>query len=397
MNKRFMKIYTGLRPMKWHLLLISMAMLTLSCDNGSGTMVRNSAEERIPAVEAVEARYGSLPLTERLNGVVKAKNQIQIYPEISAAVTDVPVHNGDLVRKGQPLVFLRDREFQERLKQSKAYYQIALAQAKQAQARNNEIRAQLKRTESLAEKELASLSELEAIQSQAIAAEANLELAEARVEEALANVEESESQLAETIIRAPVSGSVGNRNVEVGMLVSPNTRLFTLGQLENLEVEVILTDRMLNYIEIGQRSEIASDVLSNDALEAPLSRISPFLNPVTHSTTAEINLANPERTMKPGMFVTVDIFYGESENATLVPLSALYENPGSGETGGRRHYRFHVNDIGNFPAGCLYADRFRDVVQRAGPGSRFCAALFLICRPVTGAHAGQPFFDHSLR
>jgi multidrug efflux pump subunit AcrA (membrane-fusion protein) len=68
-------------------------------------------------------------------------------------------------------------------------------------------------------------------------------------------------------------------------------------------------------------------------ISAPLSRISPFLHPVTHSTEAQIDLANPSGQLMSGMFVTVDIFYGESEQATLVPLSALYENPATGETG----------------------------------------------------------------
>ena len=66
---------------------------------------------------------------------------------------------------------------------------------------------------------------------------------------------------------------------------------------------------------------------------APLIRISPFLHPVAHSTEAQIDLANAEGAFKPGMFVTVDVFYGESEEATLVPVSALYENPKTGVMG----------------------------------------------------------------
>jgi multidrug efflux pump subunit AcrA (membrane-fusion protein) len=54
---------------------------------------------------------------------------------------------------------------------------------------------------------------------------------------------------------------------------------------------------------------------------------------VTHSTDAEIDLANPDGRLKSGMFVTVDVYYGESEQATLLPLSALYENPATGGTG----------------------------------------------------------------
>ena len=136
-------------------------------------------------------------------------------------------------------------------------------------------------------------------------------------------MDEREEALSQTVIRAPVSGSIGSRNAEVGMLVSNNTRLFTLGKLDNVRVEIVLTDRMLDYIKEGQRSEIFASSLVSGPATANVSRISPFLHPVTHSTDAEIDLANPDLHLKPGMFVTVDIFYGESEQATLVPLSSL--------------------------------------------------------------------------
>jgi HlyD family secretion protein len=314
------------------LLLISFLILQLGCESDSGTPENNS-EKLIPSVEAIQARYGALPLTERLTGIVKAKNQIEIYPQISAVIISVNVMNGDIVKKGQPLIRLRDREFQERLKQARANLQITVAQAKQAEARFNEIQSELKRTESLAEKGFTSTAELESSQTQAISAEANFELAKAQVKQAQATVDEREETLSETIIRAPVSGTIGNRNAEVGMLVNPNMRLFTLGQLDNIKIDVVLTDKMLNYIKIGQRTDISAENLASASVEAALSRISPFLHPVTHSTDAEIDLANVDGRFNPGMFVTVDVRYGESEKATLIPLSALYDNPVTGVTG----------------------------------------------------------------
>jgi len=312
--------------------LLFIIIIPFGCSSDSGS-AENVADRLIPAVEAVQAREGTLPLTQRLSGVVKAKNQVAIYPEISAVITDVLVTNGDEVKRGQILVKLRDKEFQERLKQANANYQIAVAQLKRAEAQLKESQAELKRVKELGEKGLASTAELETIQTRAVSAEADVELAKARVEQAQATVDEQEENLSQTVIRAPVAGSVGDRNAEVGMLVTSNTRLFTLGQLENIRVEVILTDRMLNYIEEGQRSEIFASNLISGPVSAPLSRISPFLHPVTHSTEAEIDLANPDGRLKPGMFVTVDIFYGESEQATLVPLSSLYEHPTRGGTG----------------------------------------------------------------
>lgn len=313
------------------LVLAGLALFFCSC--GSGDFVENHADRLIPGVEAVQARYGTLPLTQRLSGVVKAKNQVVIYPEISAVITEVLVLNGETVDKGQPMIRFRDKEYRDRLKQATAGHQIAVAQARQADARLKEAQSELKRIRPLAEQKMISDSQLETAEARTASAEADVDLAQARVEQAQANVSEEEENLAQTVLRAPVAGSVGGRNAEIGMLVNGNTRLFTLGQLDNMSVQVVLTDKMLGYIEEGQPAEVFSSNLSSGPVTAPVARISPFLHPITHSTEGEIDIANPDGILKPGMFVAVDIFYGESEEATLVPLSALYENPATGVSG----------------------------------------------------------------
>ncbi len=311
---------------------ICVALLVLGCSGGSND-ARNGRNQLIPALEAVQARHGSLPLIERLSGAVRARNQVEIYAEINAIVKNVHVQNGDEVDQGQPLISLRDKEFQERLNQARAAHQIAEAQARQADAKLKEIEAELRRARALGEKGLTSEAELETIETQAVSAQADVALARARVEQALATVAEREEVLSQTVIRAPVAGVIGNRNAEIGMTVGPGTRLVTLGQLDSVRVEIILTDRMLSYIETGQRAEVRAGHIPSGIMSASLSRISPFLHPVTHSTEAEIDMANPGHYLKSGMFVTVDIYYGESEQATLIPLSALYENPLTGGTG----------------------------------------------------------------
>lgn len=261
---------------------------------------------------------------------MRARNQVEIYPRISAVITEVLVQNGDSVPRGEPLVRLRDTEFRERLKQARASHQIAVAQLRRAEAEAKEARAALERMKSLDAQDLSSDAELVSVEARAEAAEAEIELAKARVSQALASSEEQEENLSQTVVRAPIRGSMGNRHAEVGMLATPQERLFTIGQLDSVRVDIVLTDRMLAYIEQGQRVEVTA---GSQVTSAPIARISPFLHPVTHSTHAEIDFANPERKLRPGMFVTVDVFHGESAQATLVPLSALYEDPVTGRIG----------------------------------------------------------------
>jgi len=316
------------------LLVLATVILVLGGCSGQAENSQGNGNNRPAlAVEAVQARHGSLPLVERLSGVVEAKNQVDIYPEINSTVMEVMVDDGDSVGAGQPLVRLREIELRERLKQARAAYRISLAQAKQAEAAWRQIKTELERARALSEKGLTSEAELEDIETRALSAEADVELARARVDQALATLNEREENLSRTIVTAPVSGTVGNRRAEVGMTVNTNTRLFTLGKLDTVRIGVVLTDKMLDYVEVGQRVELHSSKVAESDFTARVSRISPFLHPVTHSTDAEIDIPNPKHNLLPGMFVTTDIYYGESEQATLVPLSALYENPASGATG----------------------------------------------------------------
>lgn len=294
--------------------------------------------ENIPAVEAVQARYGSLPLSERLSGTVIAQNQVQLYPEISGRISEVVVQTGDKVSKGDPLLRIQDTQYREQVEQAEANLKITKAQLKQAESGLNELTAQYKRTLSLFEKELSSELEMERVEAQMQSARADVELAEARVQQAASTLQERKDLLSRTVVRAPINGTVGQRNAEVGMQVSTATRLFTIGDLDQLRVEVVLTGNMLNNIEIGQTARIyvggGSDVtLSSNVITAELSRISPFLNTVTRSTEAEIDVKNQNDALRPGMFVAVDILYGESSQATLIPTSALYTNPSTGDEG----------------------------------------------------------------
>ena len=320
------------------LVFVSAILITLAsaCSNSEGSQSSDSEQgNNIPAVEAVKARFGSLPLSERLSGTVIAKNQVELYPEISGKIATVMVENGDQVSKGQPLVKIEDAQYQEQVQQAQAGLKISQAQLKQAKASYNELQSQYKRTKTLSEKELSSDLELEQIEAQMESAQADVELAEAQVEQAESTLQEQKDQLAKTVVRSPITGTVGQRNAEVGMQVSSSTRVYTVGDLGNLRIEVILTENMLNDIEVGQTAKIyaGSNEDNVSVITAELARISPFLNTVTRSTEAEIDVQNQQNKLRPGMFVAVDILYGESEQATIIPTSALYTDPNSGQEG----------------------------------------------------------------
>lgn len=316
------------------LIFLFYSLVLAGCGGSKGEGDGPPAEDLAPpAVEVVQARLGALPLEERLSGTVRAENQVAIYSEIAAPVVRVAAQDGDYVREGQPLVFLRDAQYREQLQQAEANLQISTAEARRTEAELNELSARLRRTEELAAKQYQSQQTLESIQAQVEAAEAAHEQALGRIALARATIEEQKEALRRTVVRAPISGHVGQRNVEVGMQVDTGTQLFTIGNLGVVRVEVAIPDKMTGHIREGQTALISSESLGERVLRAKVSRISPFLAAGSYSADAEIDVPNEEGLLRPGMFVTVDVHYGESEQATLVPTSALYEHPNSGALG----------------------------------------------------------------
>ena len=294
---------------------------------------RGGGASSTPTVEAVEARYGSLPLRAELSGTVEAVNQVIISSEINAPIVQVMVENGDYVEAGTPLVRLRDDVYREQLRQAEAQLQIAQADAKGAQASLQEAKALLKRTERLAERQFQSQQELESVRAQVLAAEARVDQTNARVSQARATVDERRSDLSRTVIRAPIDGYVGNRNAQVGQRIDGSTQLFTMGSLDVVRVRVAVSDRLFGQVRRGQSVRLTAPSLGDTTITTAVSRISPFLSNESYSAEAEIDVQNDGEVLMPGMFVEVEVAYGESQQATIVPTSALYEDPSTGARG----------------------------------------------------------------
>lgn len=323
------------------LLLAPLAGAWLACysgddgngGNGPGQGGQGRGSSVTPAVEVVQAREGSVPLRERLTGTVRAAGQVVIYPQISGPVVEVLAETGDRVQEGDALVRIRSETSRSQLQQARANLEMARGQERQAQADLEELEAQFRRTQMLARDSLVSMETLETQRAQVEAARASHSQAEAAVEAAQATVEEREEALEQTVVRAPIDGRVGQRNVEVGMRVDGQTALFTIGRLDDVQVRVSIPQEMVSRLEPGQPVEIRAESQPDSLIHGEIARISPFLEEGTFSARAEIDVPNDAGTLMPGMFVTVDVFYGETASSTLVPKSALYDHPDTGQRG----------------------------------------------------------------
>ncbi len=307
------------------------ALATLVACGGVGD--DQAVERQTPLVEAVAARTGTLPLQATISGVARARNQVTIRSEISGVVAEVLAESGQAVDRGLALVRLHDDELRDQLRQAEAGTRVAEAAAAEARARVAELAARVERTRVLVVDELVSAQEVETQEARLAALEASAELAAARVEQAEATTAERRSALAKTVVRSAVAGRVGQRRVEVGTRIDPDDVLFVVGNLDQIVIEVPLTERMMDQVETGMPVIVEPRKSGGEPIRAALSRVSPFLAEESFTTVGEIDVDNRNGQLRPGNYLTVHILYGESRRATLVPASAVWEDPGSGRRG----------------------------------------------------------------
>jgi HlyD family secretion protein len=303
-----------------------------ACGGGRSEDGNGPGGAPIPAVEVVQAREGTVPLRERLTGTVRAAGEVAILPQVSGPIVEVMAQNGDRVTRGQPLVRIQAAGARAQVLGAQSTVAAAQAELKQAEAEAREVEADYERNRALGEKGLVPQNTVDTLRAQAEAAAAAVRSAAAQLDVARAAATEQRELQSQTLVRAPISGRVGQRNAEVGMRADPATALFVIGRLEDMRVEVPVAQELLGRIRQGQRAELRAGE-GAPVIEAAVSRISPFLESGSFSAEVEIDVPNTEASLIPGMFVTVDIFYGDSAPATLVPASALYEDPATGDLG----------------------------------------------------------------
>jgi RND family efflux transporter MFP subunit len=357
----------------WSGFVVLLAMLPFT---GCGAAGQDASSERaagapIPAVEVVQARRGALPLFHRLTGTVRAAGEVAIYPQTTGSIVEVLAQNGDSVQKGAPLVRIQAVGSRAQLAQARSSVDVARAAHAEAVANLRQLEAQYERNAALGREGLVPEDTVVTLRTQVEAARAAEARARAQARVAEATVDERADVQQQTVVRAPISGRIGQRNAEVGMRVDEQTALFLMGRLENVRVEVPVTQEILARVREGQRVEIA---MPGFPIVATVSRISPFLEAASYSAEVEIDVPNQDGRLVSGMFVTADIFYGESEQATLVPTSALYDHPTSGERG------VFVASTAPLAAGPASGNAGRDAKAAADRQPRVIAMPF---KPVT--------------
>jgi HlyD family secretion protein len=290
-------------------------------------------------------------------GRVATPQRVSVASVLAGRVASIPVLEGQTVLRGQLLIALDDQDLQSALTQAQAgaaqasaavikQRDLALPTAVQALAsarsQQNQAQQQLKRIADLRKRSFVSQMQLDEAQrnfdvaqtqtrsalltvqsnraegSDAIAAQASLAQAQANVQQAMI-------KLAQHAILAPVSGTLISRKVEPGDTVLPGAELMQLAPQGAVEIVLLLDEKNLAKLAIGQKALASADAYPDQQFEARVSYINPGIDVARGAVAVKLSVAAPPAYLRQDMTVSVDIETAYRARALLIPTAAVHD------------------------------------------------------------------------
>lgn len=244
------------------------------------------------------------------DGVVEAVHQATMSAQTSGRVVELPFDVNDYVPAGAVVVRFTDVEQQSAQRRAQA------AQAA-AQATYDEAQASWQRTAEIYARKLVAKAQLDQAQARRDAARAALQSAQAALREV-------GQQLEYTVVRAPYSGIVTKRYVQVGEAVQPGQPLISGVSLEELRVNVQVPQSAVDAIRRFHAADVLLDGSGAHRVAAAKVTVFPYADPDTHTFSVRLDLPQQKTGLYPGMTVKAAFAVGEAKRL-LLPASALVQ------------------------------------------------------------------------
>ncbi len=280
------------------------------------------------AVEVQTISIGYIRDVREFTGTVYPIYQYVVAPKVSGRVLTIRKRIGDFVRTGEQIARIDDAEYQQAVLESEANLKIAQASLNESKSQFDLARQELERVQSLQKKGIASPSELDTATSNYSAQEARFKLAQAQVEQREAALRSARIRLSYTVLQATEEGYVGERFVDEGALLAPNSPVVSIIGLDSVLVRTTIIERDYGLVKAGQTAEIEVDAFPGQVFKGLVARVAPMLDENSRVAQMEIGVDNANRMLKPGMFTKVRVILAEKDNARIVSARAVVRRNG---------------------------------------------------------------------
>jgi RND family efflux transporter MFP subunit len=282
-------------------------------------------------------------------GYVTARRQATVSAQITGALTQVLIEEGERVTAGQVLAKLDDTAQRAALAQSVAQVQAAKAILVQTQAQLDQSRRDLKRNQDLIDRHLVSQQALETADTQVKTTEAQVASQVRQVELAEAGQRGAQVQLDYTTVRAPFTGVVTAKAAQAGEIVSPisagggftRTGVGTIVDMDSLEIEVDVNEAYINRVRANQPAEAVLDAYPDWTIPAHVIAIVPTADRSKATVKVRIAIDQKDPRILPDMGVRVSFLEDAAKSGAgagsqaaaaprglMVPAGAIVERDG---------------------------------------------------------------------
>ena len=263
-------------------------------------MAQNASFQPPPeAVTTVKASQETWPSTVEAIGTVAAVHGVTIAADLPGTVAQISFESGKRVRKGDVLVRLDTRQEQ--------------AQLAAAEAQRNLTSMNFER--------------MKGLRDQGITSQSDFDKAAAEHKQAIAQTGESRATIGRKTIRAPFSGVLGLRQVNLGQYLRPGDPIVELQALDPVYVNFSVPQQQLGQLQVGAPVQVTAQGIERAAATGKITAVNSIVDEATRNVEIQATLANTDLKLRPGMFVEAHVVLGDATPVIALPGSAINYAP----------------------------------------------------------------------
>ncbi|MGN6183083.1 MAG: efflux RND transporter periplasmic adaptor subunit [Thermoanaerobaculia bacterium] len=268
-------------------------------------------------------------------GKIQPEVEVKIAPEVSGEIIEMPVKEGQLVRKGELLLRIKPDSYRAQVESQLAALNSARAASVRNRAELTKAETEYQRIQKLFESGLISGTERDAAKTAADSAKAALQSALFEIERAEGSLRQINEALSKTTIYSPTTGTISSLTSRVGERVVgtsqfAGTEVMRIADLDNMEARVNVNENDVVRVKVGDSARISVDAYPDREIRGVVREIASTAltrNAGTQEevTNFEVKISIPDRSiaLRPGMSATADVATATVNNVIAVPIQSV--------------------------------------------------------------------------
>jgi RND family efflux transporter MFP subunit len=306
--------------LKYLIAIIVLSILASGCRDRAQQGKEGAGGPLISGVKIIEVHPNPVDELYETSGTVKAKVISDISSRVMGAVTTINVRQGDRVREGDLLLTIDDRDLKERVNAAEHEYTEALKSLESTKQNKSLLDTTYMRYKNLFDEKAISEQEIDEIENKKNLTRLEYERAKAAVEKAAAYLREAEINLGFTKIKAPFSGIVTQKKIEVGNMVVPGTPLMVLEDDSTFRLEAYVDEILSEKLRVGMPVKVKIDALGKETI-GEIYEIVLSIDPMSRTFLIKVDL--DDENLNTGLYGRVMVPIGKRETLLVAKESIV--------------------------------------------------------------------------